>query len=231
MRLLRTPRTWGGGECAGIQATHGEFGLCLVGATKGSTSTSVLAPSRIYKLCSPVRFSTIPCLGTFGTSSVLRNQDQRPLASMRNHDSDGWLSVLVFLVLSVLFPGLACHATPSPSPWDEMLIKHKWDAIPNDWVSLGQPPNGTTIKLQIALKANHENALIDALHEVSHPRGPKHVASLVLLSSRLTHVFVSDMGCTYQRSKLMSLSLHTQTPLSLYVRGLNTTACHHPPFQ
>ena len=92
---------------------------------------------------------------------------------MRNRN--GWPSVISVLVISVLFAGLACHATPFPSPWDEMLIKHKWDAIPEDWVSLGLPPNGTRIKLHIALKANRENALVDALHEVSHPRHPKHV--------------------------------------------------------
>ena len=56
-----------------------------------------------------------------------------------------------------------------------MLTKHKWDAIPGNWVSLGYPPNGTTIKLHIALKANRENSFVDALQEVSHPRHPKHV--------------------------------------------------------
>ena len=94
---------------------------------------------------------------------------------MRVHTPSGSHSALSVLVLSVLSAGLACHATPSLSPWDEILIKHKWDAVPDDWVSLGQPPNGTTIKFYIALKANHENALIDALHEVSHPRHPKYV--------------------------------------------------------
>ena len=85
------------------------------------------------------------------------------------------LSALLTFVLSVPFSGFAFQAMPSPSHWDEMLIKHKWDAIPDSWVSLGQPPNGTTIKLHIALKPNHDNALIDALHEVSHPRHPKYV--------------------------------------------------------
>ena len=96
---------------------------------------------------------------------------------MRNHAASFWLSVLSVLVLSVLSAGLACHAAPSPSPWEETLIKHKWDVIPENWVSLGHPPNGTTIKLHIALKAKRENALIDALHEVSHPRHPRHVLS------------------------------------------------------
>ena len=94
---------------------------------------------------------------------------------MRDHTTRGWLSVLAVLVLSVLSAGIACHATPSPSPWDEMLVKHKWDAIPENWVSLGQPPNGTTIELHILLKANRENALIGALQEVSHPKHPRHI--------------------------------------------------------
>jgi hypothetical protein len=101
----------------------------------------------------------------------------------------GWLSVLSVLEL-LLSSRLACHAirTPFPSPRDEMLVKHKWDAIPDHWVGMGQPPNSTMIKLHIALKPNRENALIDALHEVSQPRHPKHVLSLALLHSRLTHV-------------------------------------------
>ena len=86
-----------------------------------------------------------------------------------------WLSaVLSVLVLSIFSAGLACHAL-TPSPWDQIRFKHKWDAVPDNWVSLGPPPNGTTIKLHIALKANREKALVDALHEVSHPRHPKHV--------------------------------------------------------
>ena len=92
---------------------------------------------------------------------------------MRNHT--GSLSVLPVLVLFVLSARIASLATPSTSLWNEMIIKHKWDAIPDNWVSLGHPPNGTTIELHIVLKANRENALIDALHEVSHPRHPKHV--------------------------------------------------------
>ena len=90
---------------------------------------------------------------------------------MRNHT--GWLYVLSTIVLSVLFAGFACQTMPFLSPWDEMLIKHKWDAIPDSWVSLGHPPNGTTIKFHIALKPDRNNALMDALHEVSHPRHPK----------------------------------------------------------
>jgi tripeptidyl-peptidase-1 len=85
------------------------------------------------------------------------------------------------LVLSVLSAGLACHATPSSPPWDEILVKHKRNAIPDNWLSMSHPPNGTTIELHIVLKPNRENALIDALHEVSQPRHPKHVLSLGLL--------------------------------------------------
>ena len=121
-----------------------------------------------------------PALTAFCISSNPHHQRntsvRRSLVGMRHHAS--WMiSVLSFLVLSTLSARLACHATPSSPPRDDTLIKHKWDAIPDNWVSLGQPPNGTTIKLHIALKANRENALIDALHEVSHPRHPKHVLS------------------------------------------------------
>ena len=120
---------------------------------------------------------------------------------MRNHK--GSLSVLSILVLSVLFVSFNCQAMPSPSPGHEMLIKHKWDAIPDAWVCLGQPPNGTTIKLHIALKADRDNALTDALYEVSHPRHPRYIFSRILIGTRLAHVFVSDMVRTYQGSRLL----------------------------
>ena len=87
----------------------------------------------------------------------------------------GWFSVLSVLVFSVISVGLPCLATPSPSPWNQMLVKHMWHAIPDNWLILDHPPNSTTIDFRIALKAHRENALIDALHEVSHPRHPKHV--------------------------------------------------------
>ena len=92
---------------------------------------------------------------------------------MRKHTC--LLSVLSVFVLSVPSAGLISHATASPSPWEKMITKHKWDAIPDNWISLGHPPNGTTIKLHIALKANRENAVVDALHDVSNPRNLKHV--------------------------------------------------------
>ncbi|KAH8997661.1 subtilisin-like protein [Lactarius hatsudake] len=50
-----------------------------------------------------------------------------------------------------------------------MHIKHSWNAVPTNWVSLGRPPSGTTIDLYIALKPNRENALIDALYEARPP--------------------------------------------------------------
>ncbi|KAF8265370.1 subtilisin-like protein [Lactarius quietus] len=65
-------------------------------------------------------------------------------------------------------------ATPLSSLWDDMHIKHTWDAVPESWEGLGQPPSGTTIDLYVGLKPEHENALIDALYEVSSPKHPKY---------------------------------------------------------
>jgi tripeptidyl-peptidase-1 len=85
------------------------------------------------------------------------------------------LSVLSVLAATLLRVGHVSPVTPLPSPWGEMLVKHKWIHIPDDWVTLGQPPNGATLDLHIALRPDHESALIDALQEVSQPRHPKHV--------------------------------------------------------
>ena len=50
-----------------------------------------------------------------------------------------------------------------------MVVKHQWDDIPDNWLSLGPPPDDTTIDLYIALQPKDKNALTDAICEVSQP--------------------------------------------------------------
>ncbi len=85
-------------------------------------------------------------------------------------------------LLSVLVAAgpLADLVTPLPPPWHDMRVKHTWNSIPANWESLGPPPASATIDLHVALNSQHENALIDALHEVSDPKHPKHVLSNTL---------------------------------------------------
>ncbi|KAH8976607.1 subtilisin-like protein [Lactarius hatsudake] len=59
-----------------------------------------------------------------------------------------------------------------------MHIKHSWNAVPKNWESLGRPPSSTTIDLYIALKPQRENAVVDALYEVSEPGHPRYRAYL-----------------------------------------------------
>ncbi|KAH9031571.1 subtilisin-like protein [Lactarius hengduanensis] len=59
-----------------------------------------------------------------------------------------------------------------------MHTKHRWNAIPGKWETIGQPPVGTTIDLSIALRPHREHALADAIHEVSNPKHPKYGAYL-----------------------------------------------------
>ncbi|KAH9055296.1 subtilisin-like protein [Lactarius vividus] len=58
------------------------------------------------------------------------------------------------------------------SPWDDIRTKHSWNTVPSMWEILGSPPAGTTIDLYVALEPQHENALIEVLHEVSDPTHP-----------------------------------------------------------
>ncbi|KAH9010095.1 subtilisin-like protein [Lactarius deliciosus] len=83
------------------------------------------------------------------------------------------ISVL-FVIVLVLLRSLA---KPSP-PWDDMHIKHSWNAVPKDWETLGRPPSGTTIDLYIALRPQRENAVVDALYQVSEPAHPRYRAYL-----------------------------------------------------
>ncbi|KAF8267194.1 Pro-kumamolisin, activation domain-containing protein [Lactarius quietus] len=85
----------------------------------------------------------------------------------------------LFSVLFVLATGLlASLTTPVALDWDIMRMKHAWNSIPMNWESLGPPPVGTTMNLHIFLKPDRENALIDALYEVSNPEHPKYGAHL-----------------------------------------------------
>ena len=70
---------------------------------------------------------------------------------------------------------LGCLSMSLAPNWDDVYVKHTWDSVPANWESLGPPPAGTTIDLRIALNPHQENALVDALYEVSDPKHPKHV--------------------------------------------------------
>ncbi|KAH9000929.1 peptidase S8/S53 domain-containing protein [Lactarius hatsudake] len=84
------------------------------------------------------------------------------------------ISVLSVLATSLL-GGLAKRLS---LPWEDMHIKHSWNAVPKDWVAMGPPPPGTTIDLYIAVKPRRENALVDTLYEVSQPGHPRYRAHL-----------------------------------------------------
>ena len=85
------------------------------------------------------------------------------------------LSALYFLIAVLLadFAMAALH-------WDEMTVKHTWNAVPANWESQGNTTTGAMIKLHIALKPDRESALIDALSEISNPGHSRHVLLTLL---------------------------------------------------
>jgi hypothetical protein len=93
------------------------------------------------------------------------------------------LSLLSFLAAT----SLANSTIPLIPPWDDIhvRVKHTWIDIPPNWETFGIPPSNTTIDLHIALVPQYENALIDALYEVSTPGNPKHVLSIIIPLTRL----------------------------------------------
>ncbi|KAH8994205.1 subtilisin-like protein [Lactarius akahatsu] len=72
---------------------------------------------------------------------------------------------------------LADFATPL-TPWGDVRVKHAWSSVPANWETLGCPSAGTTINLYIALNPRHDDALIDALYEVSDPKHSRYGAHL-----------------------------------------------------
>ncbi|KAF8266286.1 Pro-kumamolisin, activation domain-containing protein [Lactarius quietus] len=103
-----------------------------------------------------------------------------------------------YLWLSVLLPFAAvplCSTAESTAfvpNWNNMHTKHRWNAVPGKWHSIGRPSVGTTFDLRIALKPQNENALIDALYEeqVAELVAP-HPEALKLVESWLEHHGIS----------------------------------------
>lgn len=122
-------------------------------------------------------------------------------------------------------------ANPLASPWDRIRVKHTWDDVPPNWESLGLPPAGTTINLNIILVPHNKDALIDALYEVSDPNSSKHVLFKTLPRTMFSHVSCSavDMVHTYHKSMSLSLSRHTKTRWSSYIPGLEIMTCRPLP--
>ena len=81
-----------------------------------------------------------------------------------------WLFVLFFLA-AVSLTDVATLVIP----WDDMKIKHTWNAIPINWETLGHPLAGSTIHLHIVLEPHRENALNDAVSEISDPNHSRHL--------------------------------------------------------
>jgi len=109
-----------------------------------------------------------------------------------------YLLISVLSILAVI-PFASLAKTLSPR-WDNMHVKHSWSAVPENWESTGRPLNGTTIDLYVALKAHRENALIDALSEVSDPNHPRHVSSII---SSLMHILTSVAALMQIRGTLV----------------------------
>ncbi|KAH9013336.1 subtilisin-like protein [Lactarius hengduanensis] len=89
-----------------------------------------------------------------------------------------YLRLSVLCALAVITRPLDSAATLFTPNWNDMHTKHTWNTIPGKWESIGQPPDGTTIDLRIALKPHREHALTDAIYEVSNPKHPKYGAYL-----------------------------------------------------
>ncbi|KAH9062430.1 subtilisin-like protein [Lactarius vividus] len=94
----------------------------------------------------------------------------------------------LILVLSVLATVLlGSLAKPFSPRWDDIRIMHSWNAVPGNWENLGNPPDGTTIDLYVALKAHRKNALVDTLYQVAELVSPP-PGTLELVNSWLEYL-------------------------------------------
>ncbi|KAF8267620.1 subtilisin-like protein [Lactarius quietus] len=88
-------------------------------------------------------------------------------------------------------------AKPLAPHWDHLRVKHSWNNVPPNWESLGHPPAGTTIDLIIALMPYNENALIDALYDVSDPKSLKQGHLKTLQDLHTIYSLVPLLLCRY----------------------------------
>ena len=124
-------------------------------------------------------------------------------------------------------------AKPLAQNWDHIRVKHTWNNVPPNWESLGLPPAGTTIDLNIVLKSQNENALIDALYDVSNPGSSRHVIFETLPVTMYSPVprSVTDMVNTCQGRGSLNSSARTKTRWSSYTPGLETITYRLLPSQ
>ncbi|KAF8258614.1 hypothetical protein EI94DRAFT_1752445 [Lactarius quietus] len=55
-----------------------------------------------------------------------------------------------------------------PSPWNDIRVKHAWDAVPTNWEC--QAAHQPTLRMiYVAFKPHRENTLIEALYECRSP--------------------------------------------------------------
>ena len=134
------------------------------------------------------------------------------------------LCISVLYVLAAL--PLISLTKPFSPRWNDMRVKHSWNAVPKNWESLGHPPSNTTIDLYVALKPLHKNALIDALYEDSSPDHPKHViqCSFAHASIHMNHLYGVDMVHTFRKSRWLNSLPLIQSRSSISIPGSNTTA-------
>ena len=53
--------------------------------------------------------------------------------------------------------------------WEELKAKHEWIDVPKGWVEVGRPPADYPLKMNIGLKQDRFDELLEHLHQVSHP--------------------------------------------------------------
>ncbi len=69
------------------------------------------------------------------------------------------ISVLPVLA-AISLDGLVKPLSPR---WDDIHVKHSWNAVQENWGSLRRPPDGTTIDLHVSPRPDPENASVPAL--------------------------------------------------------------------
>ncbi|KAI9431929.1 hypothetical protein H4582DRAFT_2102729 [Lactarius indigo] len=102
-----------------------------------------------------------------------------------------------------------------------MRVKRAQNAVLATWKGLGPPPADAAIDLSIALKPHNENALIDALYEVSNPVLP------ISSARRISTSCVPRTNETFHRKGMPVVGLESNVKVS---RGAGRRAAQAPPF-
>jgi hypothetical protein len=134
------------------------------------------------------------------------------------------LPEMVHLLWTIFFLGAFQSAISKPleldKRWDDLKVKHEWIDVPKGWVEVGRPPADYLLKMNVGLKQERFDELLDHLYQISDPE--HHRCALIYPSFdqyTLTPPERLDTETISRKTRSTNSSPRTQRPSNLSKLG------------